>query len=128
LPVLVAYLAWTVAQRPRPAALVTAVLATLALAATLALTRAGRDGWAFAASAVAIGLTVITLFAAAYPNVLPSTTGTGGLTVQNAAAGRYPLKIMTWLAGFAAPLVLAYQTWTYWVFRRRVRPGDISAH
>jgi cytochrome d ubiquinol oxidase subunit II len=34
---------------------------------------------------------------------------------------------MTWVAGFGAPAVLVYQSWTYWVFRRRISARHIPA-
>jgi cytochrome d ubiquinol oxidase subunit II len=105
---------------------VLAGLAAAALAGGLVATRAGRDGWAFAGTAVAIGLTVATLFTTLYPDVLPSTiSAANSLTVHNAASTPYTLKIMTWVAAAFAPVVLLYQGWTYWVFRRRISVADI---
>jgi cytochrome d ubiquinol oxidase subunit II len=52
---------------------------------------------------------------------MPSTLNSDwSLTVSNASATPYTLKIMTWCAGVATPLVLLYQSWTYWVFRKRI--------
>jgi cytochrome d ubiquinol oxidase subunit II len=34
---------------------------------------------------------------------------------------------MTWAALIFAPLVIAYQGWTYWVFRKRVSADRIPA-
>ena len=85
----------------------------------------GREGQAFAALGVAIAATVVALFGALYPDVLPSTVDSRfALTVRGAAASTYPLTVMTWLAAFALPAVLAYQGWTYWVFRRRITSGS----
>jgi cytochrome bd ubiquinol oxidase subunit II len=92
-------------------------------AAAVALGRlsVGREGQAFAALGVAIAGTVVALFGALYPDVLPSTVDSRfALTVKGAAASTYPLTVMTWLAAFALPAVLAYQGWTYWVFRKRI--------
>jgi cytochrome bd ubiquinol oxidase subunit II len=47
------------------------------------------------------------------------------LTVTNASSSPYTLKIMTWVAVIFTPLVLVYQGWTYWVFRRRIGTQDI---
>src|SRR5439155_8786046 len=81
----------------------------------------GREGQAFAALGVVVAAAVVTLFGALYPDVLPSTVDSSySLTVAGAAAGHYPLTVMTWLAAFATPAVLAYQGWTYWVFRKRI--------
>lgn len=120
------FLATSLTIRHTPTAIGLAVAAAVALAGTLAATRVCREGWAFAGTAAAIGLTVATLFAALHPTVLPSTTDPAGtLTVTNAASGAYTLKIMTWVAVLFAPVVLAYQGWTYWVFRKRIGVADI---
>ena len=80
-----------------------------------------REGLAFGANAVAIAAATGALFTALYPNVLPSTVSPAyTLTVANAASAPQTLKVMTVVAIIFLPLVLAYQAWTYWVFRRRV--------
>ena len=75
----------------------------------------------FAATAVAIGGTVAAIFANLYPAVLISTTDPANtLTVQNSSASQYSLQVMSVAAAVLVPLVLAYQGWTYYVFRARV--------
>ncbi|MEQ4303408.1 cytochrome d ubiquinol oxidase subunit II [Plantactinospora sp. B6F1] len=121
-----AFLAVSLSIRHTPAAVGLAVAAALALAGMLAATRVRREGWAFLGTAAAIGLTVATLFSALFPTVLPSTTDPAGtLTVANAASSPYTLKVMTWVAAFFTPVVLAYQGWTYWVFRKRIGVANI---
>ncbi|MDG4821452.1 cytochrome d ubiquinol oxidase subunit II [Asanoa sp. WMMD1127] len=118
---LLGFLAWLLLLRRDPTAVALAGAAGLAGVAALGANRAGREGWAFAGTAAAIGLTVVALFASLHPAVLPSTANPAGtLTVANAAASAYSLKIMTVVAGVFLPLVLLYQGWTYWVFRRRL--------
>ncbi|GGR90254.1 cytochrome c oxidase assembly protein [Micromonospora fulviviridis] len=127
--VAVAFLAWTLTIRSSAAAVVLAVGAALALLGGLAAARVRREGWAFAGTAVAIALAVATLFAALFPNVLPSTLDAAGtLTASNAASTPYTLKIMTWVAVVFTPIVLAYQGWTYWVFRKRIGVQNIPQH
>jgi len=117
----VAFLAWTLTLRSSPAAVGLAVAAALALVAGLAFNRVRREGWSFVGTAAAIGLTVAALFTALFPNVLPSTLDPAGtLTVANASSSPYTLKIMTWVAVICTPVVLVYQGWTYWVFRKRI--------
>ena len=71
----------------------------------------------------------VTLFGTLYPNVLPSSTDPAfSLTTTNASSTPYTLTIMTWVAAVFTPIVLAYQAWTLWVFRRRISPADIPAH
>jgi cytochrome d ubiquinol oxidase subunit II len=95
------------------------------------LSRRGREGLAFAASAITIAALFAMLFAWTFPNAMPSTGPGGDLTLAAASSSPYTLKVMTVVAVLFTPLVLAYQAWTYWVFRRRVgaedyRPGEQS--
>ena len=63
----------------------------------------------------------MSIFVGLYPNVMVSTTNPAyNLTARNTASGAYSLKVMTVVAIILVPIVLAYQTWTYYVFRRRV--------
>jgi cytochrome d ubiquinol oxidase subunit II len=68
------------------------------------------------------------LFLCLFPDVLPSTLNPAwSLTVANASSAHYTLTVMTWVAGFFTPLVLLYQGWTYWVFRKRIGVQHIPA-
>ncbi|SER45098.1 cytochrome d ubiquinol oxidase subunit II [Actinokineospora terrae] len=105
----------------------TAVVVVIVVAA-LAFERltAGREGQAFAALGVAVVATVVALFGALYPNVLPSTVDPAfSLTVADTASSPYTLEVMSWVALFGTPAVLVYQGWTYWVFRKRVSTAHI---
>ncbi|MEU5551055.1 cytochrome d ubiquinol oxidase subunit II [Micromonospora sp. NPDC047793] len=125
----VAFLTWTLTIRSSPTAVVLATGAALALLGGLAAARVRREGWAFTGTALAIGLAVATLFAALFPIVMPSTLDPAGtLTATNAASTPYTLRIMTWVAVFFTPIVLAYQGWTYWVFRKRIGVKHIPQH
>jgi len=124
-----AFLAWTLTIRANPTAVTLAVTAALALVAGLAANQVRREGWAFTGTATAIGLAVAALFATLFPTVLPSTTDPAGtLTTTNAASTPYTLTIMTWVAAALTPVVLLYQGWTYWIFRRRVSVTDQPSH
>jgi len=80
-----------------------------------------REGWAFLLTTLVVAAVVVLLFGALYPNLVPSTLNPGwSVTIYNASSTPYTLKIMTWAALIFAPLVIAYQGWTYWVFRRRI--------
>ena len=81
---------------------------------------AGRAGPSSARSSPS-ALAVAGLFVALFPDVMPSTTDPAfSLTTTNAAATAYTLKVMTWVAVVFTPIVLGYQAWTYWVFRKRI--------
>jgi cytochrome d ubiquinol oxidase subunit II len=97
------------------------------LAALGALLSAGylihreRMGWAFVMSTLSILLAVATLFMALFPRVMVSSLDPAwSLTIYNAASTPYTLRIMSIVAAIFVPIVLAYQGWTYWVFRHRI--------
>ncbi|MFC9091608.1 cytochrome d ubiquinol oxidase subunit II [Streptomyces sp. NPDC057072] len=107
--------------------LIALIVAVAALVVALVANQAGREGWAFALSGVTVVAAVAMLFLTLFPNVMPSTLDADwSLTVSNASSSPYTLKIMTWCAGIATPLVLLYQGWTYWVFRKRIGTQHIA--
>ena len=118
--VTVAFLGWTQLDTGSAGSAVAFGLAALTLVGGLVAEARGREGWGFLGTFLAIGLGVAGLFLALFPDVMPSTLGSGGLTTTNAAATAYTLKIMTVVAVVFTPLVLLYQSWTYWVFRKRI--------
>lgn len=88
--------------------------------------RAGREGWAFTGFAVLLTAGASAIFLAAYPVVLPSSIDAAfNLTVQNASSSGYTLGVMTIVAAFGIPVLLVYQGWTYWVFRKRLTAAVI---
>jgi cytochrome bd ubiquinol oxidase subunit II len=96
-------------------------LAILAILAAWALISGHHEGWAFTANSVAIALVIITIFVDLYPRVMVSSTNPAfSLTVHNSASPPYSLKVTTVAALVLLPIVLAYQGWTYYVFRRRI--------
>ncbi|WP_169983701.1 cytochrome d ubiquinol oxidase subunit II [Microbispora sp. H10836] len=103
-----------------PGTWVSVAAAAAGIAGALVATLRGRDGWAFAANAAAIVAVTVTLFGGLWPDVMPALDPANSLTVHNAASTPYTLGVMTWVAAIFTPVVLAYQAWTYWVFRRRL--------
>ncbi|EMF27117.1 cytochrome d ubiquinol oxidase subunit II [Streptomyces pseudogriseolus] len=121
------FLLWTQIESGDGAGLVALGVAVASLVAALAANQAGREGWSFTLSGVTIVATVAMFFLTLFPNVMPSTLDPEwSLTVTNASSSSYTLKIMTWLAVIATPLVLLYQGWTYWVFRKRIGTQHIA--
>jgi len=124
----VAFLVWTNLMLPALDSIVVTLSAVVALAwvAGLLATVKVREGWAFIFSAVAIATFVSDLFFALYPRVMPSSLGAQfDLTITNASSTEYTLKVMTVVAVIMTPLILIYQGWTYWVFRKRISASQI---
>lgn len=101
------------------------------IGAALALLGAGyfiyvrRSGWAFFLAALTILLSVTTIFMELFPRVMVSSLNPDwSLTIYNASSSPYTLRIMTIVALIFTPLVLVYQGWTYWIFRKRVSEKD----
>ena len=106
------------------------VVAVVAAVAAWSFARSGSEGKAFLALGVFLVAGTASIFGAAFPVVLPSTINPDfSLTVFNASSSDYTLGLMSVVAAVGLPLVLAYQAWTYWVFRRRVSASHIpEAH
>jgi cytochrome d ubiquinol oxidase subunit II len=103
-------------------------VAALALVGGLAANLQAREGWAFTGTFVAITGTVAAFFLLLFPDVMPSSLDAAwSLTTTNASSTPYTLKVMTIVAAIFTPLVLAYQSWSYWVFRRRITVAHIPA-
>ncbi|WP_448809851.1 cytochrome d ubiquinol oxidase subunit II [Agromyces bauzanensis] len=107
---------------------VLAAVAALALIGGWLANARGAEGIAFALLAITVATAVAALFAALFPDVMPASNDpANSLTVQNASSTEYTLTVMSWVALIFMPLVLAYQGWTYWIFRKRVTRASIEA-
>ncbi|MCX6078161.1 MAG: cytochrome d ubiquinol oxidase subunit II [Chloroflexi bacterium] len=79
------------------------------------------EGWAFIMVGLNIVLTQVTFFSMTFPNVMLSTTNPAwSLTIYNASASQYTLSVLSVIALILVPIVLAYQGWTYYMFRKRI--------
>ena len=88
----------------------------------------GRDVASFLGSgAFILGMLSSTAFGL-YPNVLPAVTPSYSLTIHNAAAGEYGLRVglVWWLIGMA--LAVTYFIITYRLFRGKVHVSPDAAH
>ena len=102
-----------------PGAVPIAAVAALLLAGYFINRR--MEGWAFAMTGLNIVLTQITFFTMTFPFVMRSSTDPDwSLTIYNASSSQYTLTIMSIVALIFVPIVLAYQGWTYYMFRKRI--------
>lgn len=117
---------WQLGIRGTAAGLVVGLVSVLALAGGWFATRMNRDGWAFLGTAGAMVTLVAGWFVALHPNVMPSYPHpANSLDLTNAASSHYTLGVMSWVALGLVPFVLAYQAWSYWVFRNRISVANI---
>ncbi len=101
--------------------------AVLMLTAACWLLRAEKCGLAFIANGLSIVLFTLGLFWGLFPRVMISSLNPDwNLTIYNASSSPYTLKLMTIIALTLVPIVLMYQGWTYWIFRKRVTEKDLE--
>lgn len=83
--------------------------------------RKRQGGWAFILTGICIVFSTLTIFRGLYPRVLISSLNPDwSLTIYNAASSNYTLRTMSIIALIFLPVVLAYQGWSYYVFRGRI--------
>ncbi|MCX2930124.1 cytochrome d ubiquinol oxidase subunit II [Mycobacterium sp. CVI_P3] len=112
---------WTQLAHGKPWTWAVLALAVVAQLAAVAAAWGVREGWAFLATTIVVAAVVTLLFGSLYPNLVPSTIDPAyNLTIYNGSSSPYTLKVMTWAALIFTPIVLVYQAWTYWIFRKRI--------
>lgn len=123
-----AFLVWTGLAQASVWFWILAAIAAVALVAAVLANVRGAEGVAFTLMAATIATAVLALFAALFPEVMPASNDpANSLTIENASSSTYTLTVMSWTALVFVPLVLAYQGWTYWIFRKRVSRATIEA-
>lgn len=120
---------WTQLAYGKPWTWLPLTVAVVALLASVGLMWRGiREGVAFTAMVIVIAAVAALIFGSMYPTLLPSTLNPEwSVTIYNGSSTPYTLRIMTWASLALLPLVIGYQTWSYWVFRKRVSADGIPA-
>lgn len=91
------------------------------LLATIYFINRKMEGWAFIMTSLHIVLTQVTFFTLLFPRVMISSLNPAwSLTIYNASSSQYTLTVMSIVALIFVPIVLAYQGWTYYMFRKRI--------
>lgn len=129
-----AFVTWTffatdILTKPGINGLIPAVLAAGALLVTGWLIRTRRSGWAFITGSLTVVFATGMVFAGLYPRILVSSLDPSwSLTIVNASSSPYTLKVMSIIAAIFVPIMLVYQGWTYWIFRKRVdaKPENLT--
>ncbi|MBI5249439.1 MAG: cytochrome d ubiquinol oxidase subunit II [Desulfomonile tiedjei] len=81
----------------------------------------------FASSLTIVGATLFGV-TGLYPNLFPSSLNPAySLTVFNSASSPYTLKIMLGVALTFVPIVIVYQTWSYFLFKDKVTTEDLAS-
>ncbi len=108
-------------------ALLAAIISILFLVLSFYLVSVKKAKIAMITNGLAIALGVATLFLGLFPRVMVSSIASVyNLTIYNASSSNYTLSLMTKVALIFVPIVLGYQIWTYWIFRKRVTKKDVE--
>lgn len=103
------------------------VIAVFALLGIKIFASKGQHLKAFYSSCLTIVMVTFTGVIGLYPNLIPSSIDRRySLTIFNSSSSIYTLKIMTVVALVFVPVVIAYQIWTYGIFRHKVTTDDIA--
>ncbi len=87
--------------------------------------RRGQQAWAFVMTGLTIVLSALGVALGLYPRVMVSSLDPAwSLTIYSASSSDYTLRIMSIIALIFVPIVLAYQGWSYYVFRQRLGSED----
>jgi len=123
------YFATDILNNPGYDGLIPAILAAVALLAYGWFQRQGKEGLTFICGGLVIILATVMVFSGLFPRLMISTLDpTYSLTIYNASSSPYTLKVITIVAAIFLPLILAYQGWTYWIFRKRLSPDSPDLH
>lgn len=122
----VVYAYFTTGMFDKPVCLALCAGAAVCMILSVLFNLKGQHGIAFIIIALAIALTTVTVFVGLFPNIMISTLNPEwSLNIYNASSSQYTLKLMTIVAVCLVPVVLAYQAWSFYVFRKRVKKEDV---
>ena len=130
----VLFLVWTyfatdILNNPGFDGLIPAILAAVALLAYGWFQRQGKEGLTFICGGLVIILATVMVFSGLFPRLMISTLDPAyNLTIYNASSSDYTLRVITIVAGIFIPIILVYQGWTYWIFRKRLSPESPDLH
>ena len=121
------FLVWTTLAYGTVWSGILSAVAAVALIGSYLSNLRGAERWSFALMATTIAVAVLSLFVSLMPDVMPATNDpANSLTIANASSSGYTLTIMSWVALIFVPLILLYQGFTYWVFRKRLSRASIT--
>ena len=109
--------------------LIPALLAAAALAAYGWFLRRDQAGLTFISGGLVIVFATVMVFSGLFPRLMISTLDPAySLTIYNASSSAYTLRVMSIIVAIFLPVVLLYQGWTYWIFRKRISPEHTNLH
>ena len=97
------------------------ILSVVTLLISIYFINRRMEGWAFIVVSLHIVLTQVAFFMLMFPRVMISSLDPNwSLTIFNASSSQYTLGVMSVVALLFVPIILIYQGWTYYMFRKRI--------
>jgi cytochrome bd ubiquinol oxidase subunit II len=97
------------------------ILSVVTLLISIYFINRKMEGWAFIVVSLNIVLTQVAFFLLMFPRVMVSSLKPEwSLTIFNSSSSQYTLTVMSVVALIFVPIVLIYQGWTYYMFRKRI--------
>lgn len=101
------------------------LLAFVALAWSVSKKALIGERMRFTLTSISIILLTGSIFMGMFPRVMISSISDAySLTVENASSGSYSLKLMMYFSLAILPFVLAYQIWSFYIFKKRLKKDD----
>lgn len=98
------------------------IASVVLLLATIYFIDRKMEGWAFVMTGSHIILTQVAFFTLMFPRLMISSLNHAwSLTIYNASSSPYSLGVMSIVSLIFIPIVLAYEGWSYYIFRKRVK-------
>jgi cytochrome d ubiquinol oxidase subunit II len=80
------------------------------------------EGWSFIMTGLNIVLTQVAFFSLMYPRVMVSSMNPAwSLTIYNSSSSAQALTVMSIISLIFIPIVMAYEGWSYYIFRKRIK-------
>jgi cytochrome d ubiquinol oxidase subunit II len=115
------YLSTDILKHAGAAGIAMTILTALAILLTGYYLLRGQDSKAFLMTTLTILALIATVFIIMFPRVIISSLNPEwSLTILNAASSSGTLHTMTIVAVIFVPIILIYQGWSYYIFRKRV--------
>lgn len=88
----------------------------------------GKFGWAWIFTALSFLMLMATGFIGMFPNMLPTIDPQYSVNLFDARGSAKNLQIMFIVALIFVPIVIAYQTWAHWLFRKKIDKDEAKGY
>ncbi|MEQ1635466.1 MAG: cytochrome d ubiquinol oxidase subunit II [Methylococcales bacterium] len=118
---------WLANYSNYPLLILAPLLAIMGTGLVVFLSAKRFTGLAFLNSALVVVCVIATAAGSMFPFILPSSTSPiSSLTVWDASASQYTLKLLFFATVLLMPIVMAYTVWVYRIMRGKVTVADIQ--